>query len=58
MMLQVPQLSASYKLLLSEPVNLKPLSAKRTRALLIGINYVGHAQVTEEVTLSANVCLV
>ena len=39
---QVPQLSSSYKLHLAEKFCLKPPGTQRTKALLIGINYVGH----------------
>jgi len=39
---QVPQLSASYNMPLSTPFQVKPPQATRTKALLIGINYVGH----------------
>ena len=39
---QVPQLSSSYKVHLAEKFCLKPPGTQRTRALLIGINYVGH----------------
>eukprot|EP00961_Rhodomonas_salina_P264407 3573677-Rhodomonas_salina.2 len=43
---QIPQLSSSYNLKLDEPVKLKPdeVPINRTKALLIGINYVGHKQ--------------
>ena len=39
---QVPQLSSSYKMPLGTPFAVKPPGARRTKALLIGINYVGH----------------
>ena len=39
---QVPQLSSSYKVHLADRFCLKPPGSQRTRALLIGINYVGH----------------
>jgi len=38
---QVPQLSASYPLNMSEPFKLRSMQG-RTKALLIGINYTGH----------------
>ena len=39
---QVPQLSSSYKVHLGDKFSIKPPGTTRTRALLIGINYVGH----------------
>ena len=39
---QVPQLSSSYKMPLGTPFSVKPPAARRTKAVLIGINYVGH----------------
>ena len=39
---QVPQLSSSYQLNLGETFCIKPPGTQRTKALLIGINYVGH----------------
>ena len=39
---QVPQLSSSYKVHLGDKFCIKPPGTQRTRALLIGINYVGH----------------
>ena len=38
---QVPQLSSSYQLNLGEAFCIKPPGTQRTKALLIGINYVG-----------------
>ncbi len=39
---QVPQLSSSYQINLGEKFCVKPPGTLRTKALLIGINYVGH----------------
>jgi len=39
---QVPQLSSSYKMPIGTPFAVKPPGARRTKAVLIGINYVGH----------------
>jgi len=39
---QVPQLSSSYQVNLGEKFCVKPTGTQRTKALLIGINYVGH----------------
>lgn len=39
---QIPQLSTSYNMHLGTPFTVKPTNARRTKALLIGINYVGH----------------
>ena len=38
----MPQLSSSYQLNLGEAFCIKPPGTHRTKALLIGINYVGH----------------
>jgi metacaspase-1 len=40
---QVPQLSSSYQVNLGEKFCVKPPGTQRTKALLIGINYVGHS---------------
>jgi hypothetical protein len=41
---QVPQLSTSYPMHLATKFEVKPPGAQRTKALFIGINYVGHKQ--------------
>eukprot|EP00281_Chroomonas_sp_CCMP1168_P019422 CAMPEP_0206232774 /NCGR_PEP_ID=MMETSP0047_2-20121206/11603_1 /ASSEMBLY_ACC=CAM_ASM_000192 /TAXON_ID=195065 /ORGANISM="Chroomonas mesostigmatica_cf, Strain CCMP1168" /LENGTH=389 /DNA_ID=CAMNT_0053656549 /DNA_START=150 /DNA_END=1316 /DNA_ORIENTATION=+ len=41
---QVPQLSTAQPMNLNEPFMIKSPHARRTKALLIGINYVGHKQ--------------